>query len=146
MDLEKREDTPNIIQMNFDNITRCPNCNLISSLQSYYKEGKPVINYCCENNHNGDILLDEYIKIYNNHSLLKEKCQDCNKNQNEVKGDYLYCHICKKFICIQCLLNHPNNEKHNVINFKRYDSSCKEHYKIYKKYNRYIINFGQKIN
>jgi len=134
MDLEKKEDTPNINDMNFDNITRCPDCNLISSLKFYYKEGKPNINYCCENNHNGDILLDNYIKKYNDHSLLKEKCQDCNKNQNEIQGEFYYCYICKKFICIQCLLKHPNNGKHNAINFKRYDSTCNNHYNLFSFY------------
>ena len=34
-----------------DNIPRCLECNLISSLKLYYKEGKPIINYFCENNH-----------------------------------------------------------------------------------------------
>ena len=103
MDLEKREETQNINNMAFDNITRCPDCNLISSLNSYYKEGKPAIKYYCENNHSGNILLEEYLKKYNNHSLLKGKCQDCNKNQNEAKGDLYYCHSCNKFICIPCL-------------------------------------------
>ena len=30
---------------NLDNITRCPECNIISSLKLYYKEGKPIIKY-----------------------------------------------------------------------------------------------------
>ena len=56
-----------------------------------------MINYICENNHKGNISLDEYINKYNYHSLIKQKCEDCNKNQNEVKGDYLYCSKCYKF-------------------------------------------------
>ena len=67
------------------------------------------------------------MKKYNNHSLIKQKCEDCNKNQNEVKGDYHYCCKCNKFLCIQCLINHPNDDKHNSINFKRYDSFSKIH-------------------
>ena len=47
---------------NLDNIPRCLECNLISSLKLYYKEGKPMINYACENSHKGDISLDEYMK------------------------------------------------------------------------------------
>ena len=43
MDLEKRQEITNINNMTFDNITRCPNCNLISSLKLLYKEGKPII-------------------------------------------------------------------------------------------------------
>ena len=104
MDLEKKQETANINNMTFDSITRCPDCNLISSLKLLYKEGKPIINYSCENNHSGEMLLEEYIKKYNSHSLLKEKCQDCNKNQNEVKGEYIYCYTCNKFLCNPCSL------------------------------------------
>ena len=110
-----------------DNITRCPECNLISSLKLYYKEGKPIINYYCENNHKGDIYLEEYMNKYNNNSLLKQKCEECNKNQKEIKGDFFYCSKCNKFLCHLCILNHPYNEKHNTINYKRYDSFCKIH-------------------
>ena len=127
MNLEKNEETLSLENMTFDCITRCPECNLISSLKFHYKEGKPNINYTCENGHNGDMLLEEYLKQYNNHSLLKEKCQDCNKNQNEVQGEFYYCITCNKFLCILCLIKHPNNEKHNAINCRRYDSFCKDH-------------------
>ena len=109
---------------NLDNITRCPECNLIASLKLYYKNTKPIINYFCENNHKGNMPLEEYMKVYNNHSLLKQKCEECNKN--EVKVD-LFCFRCGKFLCYPCLLNHPNNEMHNTLNFKRYDSFCKVH-------------------
>ena len=85
----------------------------------------PTINYYYENNHKRDISLDEYIKKYNNHSLIKLKCEDCNKTQNE--GDYHFCCKCNKFLCHICLLNHPNYDKHNTININRYDSFCKIH-------------------
>ena len=75
----------------------------------------------------GHITLDEYLKKYNSHSLLKQKCKECNKIQNEIKGDFSYCFKWYKFLCSQCVLNHPNNSKHNTINFKRYDSFCKIH-------------------
>ena len=113
--------------INIDNIPRCPECNLISSLKLNYKESKPIIHYICENNHNGDISLEEYMQKYNNHSLLKQKCEECNKNQNEVKGDFFYCCKCNKFICHSCIINHSNIENHNTINYNRYDSFCKIH-------------------
>ena len=122
-DINSKEET----LTNLDNIPRCPECNLISSLNLIYKENKPIINYCCENNHKGDIALSEYMQKYNNHSLLKQKCEDCNKNQNEVKGDYFYCCKCNKFLCIQCLVKHSNKGNHNTINYHRYDSFCKIH-------------------
>ena len=117
----------NITDFTLDNIPRCLECNLISSLKLSYKENKPIITYSCENNHNGDIPLEEYLQKYNNHSLLKQKCEDCNKSQNEVKGDFFFCCKCNKFICYQCGANHLNNEKHNTFNIKRYDSFCKIH-------------------
>ena len=87
----------NVELKELDNIPRCLECNLISSLKLYYKEGKPIINYFCENNHKGDISLEEYMSKYNNHSLLKQKCEECNKNQNEVKGDLFLVNISSKF-------------------------------------------------
>ena len=52
--IRKKENIPtfNIL----DNITSCLECNLISSLKLNYKEGKPIINYYCENNHKGDFF------------------------------------------------------------------------------------------
>ena len=122
--------TENEVALNnmiLDIIPRCPDCNLISSLNLYYKEGKPIIHYNCENNHNGDISLEEYLQKYNNHSLLKQKCEVCYKTQNEIKDNYFYYCKCNKFLCHSCILTHPNNEKHNEINIKRYDSFCKIH-------------------
>ena len=74
------------------------------------------------------------MKKFNNYSLLKEKCQYCNKNQNEVKGDYSYCSKCNKFICHSCVVNHPNNGKHNTAYFQRYDSLCKVHFNLFDSY------------
>ena len=111
----------NTLQMsNLDNITRCLDCNIICSLKLHYKEGKPIINYFCENNHKGDISLEEYLQKYNNHSLSKKKYEECNKNQNEVKGDFSYCCKCNKFLCNSCIINnHKNDEKHRRIrNYK----------------------------
>ena len=119
---------------NFDNIARCLQCNLISALKLTYKDGKPMINYYCENNHKGDITLEEYIQKYNINSLLKQNCNECKKNKKEIKGDFYYCHKCIKFICHSCLLNHPIDEKHYTVNIKRYDSSCKIHYNYYSFY------------
>ena len=126
--MDKNDEILCLKDISLDNIPRCPNCNLISSLQLKYKEGKPIIDYNCENNHKGEISLEEYLQQYNKFSLIKQACDECKKNQNEKKGDFFYCCKCNKFLCHDCGLNHPNNDKHNCINFKRYDSFCKIHY------------------
>ena len=117
---------------NFNDIPRCPNCNLICSLKLNYNEG--IIQYKCENNHFGDLSVDDYMKLYNKYSILKEKCSNCRKNQNESKGDFSYCCKCLKFLCNSCQINHPNGINHNIINFKRYDALCKQHSNFYDSY------------
>ena len=48
--MENKKDIIDINEpTNFDKIPRCFECNLISSLKLYYKEGKPMINYFSEN-------------------------------------------------------------------------------------------------
>ena len=82
-----------------DDIPRCPNCTLICSPKLNYKEGNSMIDYECENNHKGNILLKDYMVNYNKFALSKEKCGICGKNQKEVKGDFSYCTKCKQFLC-----------------------------------------------
>ena len=118
---------PNTNNIDIDCIPRCPECNLISSLKLNYNGENSNIIYECENGHKGDILLKEYSSNYNKYSLSKQKCEDCGKNQKEIKSDFFYCSQCNKFLCYLCQMKHPNGDKHNIINFKRYDSYCKIH-------------------
>ena len=120
-----KEEIP--ILFNPDNIPRCPNCNLISSLKLYYLNNIPLINYKCEGGHEGNINLKEYMNIYNKNSLSKEKCGKCGKNQKETKGNFIYCSKCSKFLCNLCQINHSNYNGHDTINIQRYDSLCKIH-------------------
>ena len=77
--------------INLDNIPRCPNCNLISLMKLNYKEGKPVINYNCENNHKGGISLEEYLQKYKANSLTKQDRGECKKKQNEIWKEAFCC-------------------------------------------------------
>ncbi len=133
--MEKIENIPNeaapiISKLEPDDISRCVNCNLICSLKLNNKDYQPMINFECENGHKGKILLRDYLIKYNNFSLLKEKCKECNKTQKEVKGNMFYCSKCDKFLCNLCLGNHQENN-HNLIFIQRYDSICKLHSNSY---------------
>ena len=101
---------------------------LIPSLKLTYKDGKSMLNFECENNHKGDISLEEYIQIFNKYDLTKQNCEECNKNQKESKADYLYCNSCNKFLCLLCLNKHKKNEdNHKLFSLNSYDALCKTH-------------------
>ena len=116
-----------------DNIIRCIDCNLISSLELNYNEGIASITFECENNHKGNILLKDYMTKYNKYALSKEKCGICDKNQKEFKEDFYYCNKCKIFLCGLCKHNH-NEDKNDIIPYKKYDFICKIHSSLYSFY------------
>ena len=126
----KNEPAPHIYNFKPNNILKCPDCNLLCYFDLNYKEdGKSTIKYICESKekHEGNLLLNDYLNIYDKNSIFKEKCRDCGKNKNEIQGDLFYCSKCSKFLCNLCQVNHPNGNKHNVINYNKYDSLCKVH-------------------
>jgi hypothetical protein len=134
--MEKIKNTPNeaaptINKFSADDIPRCPDCNLICSLQLNYNEGKHIINFECENGHKGNIILQDYILKYNKFALSKEKCAECGKTTKEIKEDFFYCSKCNKFLCYLCVKNHPYGDKHNILIYQRYDSLCKTHSNLF---------------
>ena len=121
-----------ICEENFtiDNIPRCIECNLVASLKLKYKNGKPLINYFCENKHKGEITLEEYYQKCFKFSLSKQNCDECKKNLIK-----LYCSKCNKFLCPSCSDKHQQDQnKHNLNNFNRYDSICKIHHNFFDNY------------
>ena len=79
-----------------DDITRCVECNLICLLKLNYKEGKPLINYECENGHKGNILLKDYNTI--NFQFQKKNIH--MKKVKKVINIFLFFKIYKIFIQI----------------------------------------------
>ena len=83
--MEKKDNSNNaapiINKFEPNNISRCPECNLVCSLHLFYKEKLSNISYECENKHNGNILLENYLKKYNNFSILKENVKNVKKNK-----------------------------------------------------------------
>ena len=122
------------LQFNSNEIPRCIKCNLICSIKlNYIGNYEPRIIYECENDHYGNISLEEYLNKYNDFSLLKEKCSHCGVVQKNEKGDFFYCSICRIFICNSCQIKH-NGDKHSIMNIRRYDSLCSEHSNLYSAY------------
>ena len=129
-----QNERPSIInKLTPDDIPRCLKCNLICSLKLNYLNGYPKFQYECENKHIGNITLKDYLKEYNKYTLSNEKCNECNKNQIEVKGNMFYCLKCNKFLCNLCEIKHSVTN-HNMIFIQKYDSICKLHSNSYSFY------------
>ena len=126
------ENKSNYIELNEDFITRCLKCNLICSIKTKYKEGDLYIIYECDNQHFGEILFKDYLNKFQKHSLSNEKCK-CGTSQKEKKENFFYCSKCNLFVCGFCQKEH-SNEEHDLINYKRYDSLCKEHSNFFDSY------------
>ena len=116
---------------NFDDITRCPKCNLIC-LISLISGDIISINYSCENNHQGKIELKDYLdKQYRYYSISKELCDDCGICQKDKDGEFMYCSNCKKFLCHDCIKKHKGHERFSI---DKYDSLCKKHSNFFSSY------------
>ena len=127
------ETNKGISNLNDDDITRCLECNLICLIKTKYKKGQLYICYKCENGHLGEKLFENYIKDYKLYSLSNEKCK-CGKCPKEEKSNFFYCSKCKMFLCNICQNKHPNGDKHDLINYKRYDSLCTNHSNLFDSY------------
>ena len=116
----------------FDDITRCPKCNLICLLTLIKENNKYYINYCCNNEHEGKKELEDYLnKTYKLYSISKQLCNDCGISQKDKNGEFMYCSNCNKFICYDCFKKH---KKHNLFSIDKYDSLCKKHFYLYSSY------------
>ena len=130
--MEKYETKTNESQnFNFDDITRCPKCNLICLLTLIKENNKYYINYCCDNKHEGKIELKEYMNEYKNYSISKELCKDCGISQKDKNEEFMYCSNCNKFICYDCIKKHKG---HNLFSIDKYDSLCKKHSNLFSSY------------
>ena len=128
----EKNKTITLSNFNFDDITRCPKCNLICLLTSFIKENnKFYINYSCENKHEGKIELKEYMNNYKNYSISKELCNNCGISQKDKNGEFMYCSNCNKFICYDCFKNHKD---HFLYSIDKYDSLCQKHFYLFSSY------------
>ena len=135
MDLKTTNKPIHIIyQFNEDKMPRCINCNLICCLNLKIIEGKLIINYHCENEHEGEIILKDYLIDCSKYSITKEICNKCKKTQKKNDSNFFYCSNCSKFYCNFCGLNHHTKDKHIIANINKFNSLCKIHSFLYDSY------------
>lgn len=115
------------IQFGWNNIMKCPQCNLICSIK-YDEYDYLKIKYNCENGHSGnEKLRDFFTKSLSNH-CEKVICFNC-KDKCEIDNykNYYYCINCSSFFCNLCGHFHQNDTNHKVIAHHKYDSLCRIH-------------------
>ena len=114
-----------------DNIKRCLECNKIPLIEIIEKQNEYFIHYYCENNHEGEISLNDFLKSEKN-SLNKIPCGNCQKNQDNNYFKFFFCISCKKVLCTNCFIKHSENDQ--IILLSKYDSTCLLHNISYSHY------------
>ena len=82
-------DNNNTNSSNFkiENIKRCLECNKIPLIEISENKNGYFINYCCENNHKGEISLNDF--FYKQKNILnKIPCSDCQKIKEMIFLDF----------------------------------------------------------
>ena len=132
--MEKIKNNNNQNDSSFESgdIKRCLICNKIPLFELIERNNEYFIKYKCENNHKGEVSLEEYLKN-DKYGLNKLNCDECNKNQENNFYKFHYCINCQKVLCHNCLINHLEKE-HQYTPLSRYDSTCLEHNQYYCSY------------
>ena len=132
--IEKSENnnTQNMSSFKIEDIRRCFDCNKIPLIELIEKNDEYFIKYNCENGHQGEVSLEEYLKN-DKYSFKKLNCGECNKKQENDFYLFHRCFTCQKILCHKCLSKHLG-KKHQTINLSRYDSICLKHNNNYDNY------------
>ena len=108
----------------------CPECGEICLMRI---NNNNIRFYECKNNHEKNILLNEYEKtqIINESKII---CNICKKNSKSNTFDNLFyiCYKCNINICPLCKSSH--DKEHQLINFEDRNYICREHYESYISY------------
>ena len=106
---------------------RCPNCYLIPFITLYEENNELKMKFKCPNKHEYD---KDFESLYNMSKIDLDNliCHKCS--MKKLNNKFYICSQCNKFYCKKCKNEHKNeNNDHLLINFKKYDSRCKEHNK-----------------
>ena len=125
--MEKIKNNNNQNDSSFESgdIKRCLICNKIPLFELIERNNEYFIKYNCENNHEGELSLEEYLKNdkHKLNKLNKLNCDECHQNQENNFYLFNYCINCQKVLCHNCIINHLEKE-HQCTHLSRYDSTC----------------------
>ena len=101
-------------ECNQDDIIRCPDCRLIPLIQIYYEDSKINICYKCPSGHKGKKELNDFLVKSRNHSIYKNKCDNCSKLSNKL---IFKCPNCSKIPLITLIYE-------ETMSYFKYECSC----------------------
>ena len=93
----------------------CPKCSKnIPTIVTFIKEEIPSIVLECQCGNNQILSLEEYLNIPT--PVSPHQCDSCNDNNK--RNDTLYCLMCMKWLCPECITKHnmmDSTKEHNFI-------------------------------
>ena len=81
----------------------------------------------CGNKHNGEFLLENFMKTQKNIN----KCSFCSKKLNKSNGKLYYCLLCTKELCDEHKSQHDENHRSKIIDEEKKVNYCEIHYQKY---------------
>ena len=109
----------------------CPICGENSRIKI---ENYKVNLFMCKNGHESkNLFLNEYV-LAPELDQSKIKCDKCKINDkgNTFNNQFFICLNCKLNLCPLC--NSSHDKSHNIINYEKINSICKEHIENYNSY------------
>ena len=108
----------------------CPECGELCLMKI---NNNNIRFYECKNNHEKNILLNEYEKsqIVNESKIICNICKKNNKS-NTFDNTFYICIKCNINICPLCKSSH--NKEHQLVNYEDRNYICREHYEYYISY------------
>ncbi len=104
----------------------CPECLQNALFEIKNKDNIIYIKYKCRKEHNGEILIEDFIKAQK-YSINNLCCYYCEN----IKG-FFYCFECEKSYCINCESKHKEKNHNKIFKKEDYNKICPKHLIYYR--------------
>ena len=104
----------------------CPECLQNALFEIKNKDNKIYIKYKCRKEHNGEILIEDFLKAQK-YSINNLCCYNCGNLYN-----LFYCFECENSYCIFCESKHKETNHKKIFKKEDYNQICPKHLKYYR--------------
>ena len=106
----------------------CPECFQKTLLGIKNEDNKIYIKYKCRKDHNGEILIEDFLKTQK-YSINNLCCYYCGNIK-----DIYYCFECENSYCKNCESKHKEKNHNKIFKKEEYNKICPKHLKYYRLY------------